>query len=253
MSNSSDSEILKNLRQLENTIINGISKVNDLLQDAWNNEDLTNLREEISQSRKKLEIARNSLQESQERSDQVCEELKSTSSRASEQKTLLSQACNEGEKLYLNLQSQQEQATNALNNLRDSIQECQQYRLEFNQAIQRIEAAENLLSELDRRYNLLLNINRNLEEIIDRLGGYQSISDLVVSIREATERLQKEQLQARTMIEEFERINRRIEGRIEEFELTQRQTQRQVDALTQAQRAPWWWPRNWWWSSRRLG
>lgn len=235
MSNSSDSDILVALEKLECIINHGILKVDSLLKDAWNNEDLKNIKEEISQSRKKLEVARNTLQQSLDQSAQVLQvlpELKSTSSSASEQRTLLNQACHEGKNLYSSLKSEEIKGRDYLNNLVASRQEYQQYKTEFDEAIRRIKTAGNILSELDRKYGLLFEIGKNVEEIINRVGGYKSISDLVVSIREATERLQEEQIQARTMIEEFELIKHK------------------VDDLIQAHRAPWWWPRYWWWKKK---
>jgi chromosome segregation ATPase len=232
MSNLSDSEVLAALEEFERIINHGISKVNNLLQDAWSNEDLKNIKEEISQSRKELEIAHITLQDSEKKSAQVLQELQSTSSTASKEQTLLNQMCSDSKELYSNLKVEEERGREFLNNLVSLIQEYQQYKTQFDVAFQRVQSAENVLSELDIKYNFLLEIKTNVSEIINRIDGYRSISDLVNSIREATERLQEEQMQARSMIAEFELIKYK------------------VDALAQAQRAPWWWPKNWWWKKK---
>lgn len=232
MSNSSDSEVLVALVEFEHIIEHGISKVNDLLQNVWNKEDLKNIKEELSQCRKELEIARITLQTSEEKSVQVLQELHSASSTASEERNLLNQVCTDSGELFLNLKAEEEKGREFLNYLVKLIQEYQQYKAQFDVAIQRVQSAENILSKLDTKYNLLLEIKTNVSEIINRIDGYRSISDLVNSIREATERLQDEQMQARSMIAEFELIKYKI------------------DTLAQAQRAPWWWPKNWWWKKK---
>lgn len=232
MTISSDSDILTALVELETMINHGVSKVENLLRQAWDNESLKQIKEEISQARQELETVRATLQKSQNWSAQCVQELNSTSSRVLEQNILLEQVCKESENLYSKLKLEEGKAKDCLNSLIASMQEHQQQKTRLDEAIRRVETAENILSELDSKYSFLFEIKNNLVEIINRIDGYDSINDLVISIREATTRLQEEQVLAKTMIEELEPIKRKI------------------DKLIQVQCIPWWWPSNWWWKTK---
>jgi chromosome segregation ATPase len=406
MSNISDSDVLKALLEFEGMINNGVSKVSNLLEKAWDNESLQQIKDEITKSRKQLEIAHTAI-------SPYLQILNIDSSRASDQSALLKKACSESINLYSKLQSQEEngrdcinsltasmqeyiqlktqfdkairelnqytnlsqqvdksinefdqlmrsnktevdnsskvmhdltlvrnelgdckqtfiqltdvekngrdclnsltdlmqeykqyktqfdkvirelnqytklsqqvdksiidfaqlmllnktevehsckvisdltlirdeleeeseetfnQLTNAekngrdcLNSLTVAMQEYKQYKIQFDKANQRLNSAENIISELDKKYNLLVEVRDSVAEIVNRIGGFNAISELLNSIGESAKGLQEEKMLYRTMIEELEPIKRK------------------VDILIQAQSAPWWWFSNWWWKPK---
>jgi DNA repair exonuclease SbcCD ATPase subunit len=264
MNNLSDSQILEALEDLQEIINHGIlqgnelvQRGNELLQDAWSHEDFRNLKEEISQARQELQIARMTLENWEEQSMQVLEKLEAACLTASQEYTGLSQLSSQSEELYLSLKEEEEERKKFQANLFKLIQKYQQLIQKYQQnktdldktyqqsktdldrvvekayrAVQKIQDSEHIISELDTKYNDLLKIKTDLEGIISRIDGYQSINDLVNSIREATKRLQEEQIQARKVIADFELMKYKVNN------------------LVQAQLAPWWWPANWWWKKK---
>lgn len=272
MSKSSDSDVLIALAELEAMINRGIAKVDGLLQEAWDNQDLKQIQQEISQARQELEKAGIVLEENQNRSTLTLQELHALEDSASKQKDLLERTHQVSINLYSDLKSEAEKGRDCLNSLVVSIKESEQYKTQFHEAIQRIEVAENILAEIDRKYDFLLEVWDNLTEIKNSIGGYDSLKDLVTSIREATEKLQEKQDLAQNAIDaqikplkyQIDLLNNSITSIREanqRLQSEQRLTQmkidaqieplkRQLDRLIQAQCTPWWLPSNWWWKKR---
>jgi predicted nucleic acid-binding Zn-ribbon protein len=185
MNNSSDSQILEALKQLEGLINSGIlqgnellRRGNELLEDAWSHDDLRNLKEEISQARQELQIARMTLEDRQEQSMQVLGELQSICLTASQKYTQLSQVCGQGEQLYLSLKGEEEERKKFQASLFKLIQKYHQLIQKYQQnktdldktyqqiktdldmvaeksyiAVEQIQDSEHIISELDTKYN----------------------------------------------------------------------------------------------------
>ena len=219
MSIQSDSELINALETLDDIINKAVSNVKELHKETWTKDSLNQIRIEIGQARQALEKSR----------DQAAQEfhaLESASFKASEKIALLKQVSSEGNYVYLKLLEQEPEGRELLNSLIKSIQDAQQSKTQFDAILQRIDFAENiLLAELDAKQELHFKLKNQMTEILNRIGGYDSVRDLVLTIRYATETLQYDQ---EFMLQEFERINRKI------------------DNLIREQRKPWWWPSNWW-------
>ena len=272
MSNSSDLEILDTLAELNEIVNNAIDKANNLLQEAWDREDIGQIKAEIDKARQELQQANIFLKESQNSSTQIIQEINAISSSASEQKNLLEQTYNASVNLYSDLKSETETGRDCLNSLATSIEQSEQYKTQFNEAVRRIETAENILSEINSQYDLLLEVWNSLTEINNSVGSYDSIKDLAISIREATKKLQQERELIKTAIaEQIEPLKHRIDMLNDSIISLQKDNQklqqeqrftrnaideqieplkRQIDRLIQAQSTPWWLPRNWWWKKR---
>lgn len=232
MSLETDSDLLKHLEDFDTLLNQGISKVQNLLQEAWDHDDLDQIRQEMSQARQELELARNMLQQSQDRSIQELQVLELASSQASEKSTLLEQISAESNDLYLRLSAQEKNGRECLNSLTDSTKYIEEGQRNLNEILQRIESAENILLRLDEKQMLLLEIKNQTAEILNQIGGYDSINGLLIAIRGATERLQQKQMLTQALLEKIESLNYKINNLITE------------------QCKPWWWPSNWWWRAK---
>jgi ppGpp synthetase/RelA/SpoT-type nucleotidyltranferase len=154
-------------------------------------------------------------------------------SESSKKEAHLRKVFDASENLYTKLKKEEEKGRSYLNSLDISIQKFQQLESHMQEVEERIKSTEKILSKLDRKSDLLVEVKQNLEEVINQMGGYRSISDLVYSLQAATLNLQGEHDKIKDILyEELAPIKRK------------------VNRLIQVQSIPWWWPTNWWWKTK---
>lgn len=233
MNATSDLEVLKSLETLEGLITGGIKKVEALLQDVWDKDTFTQIRLELVQTRDELQQSRNILIKNQHKSKQERESLESSLTEALAQRMSLKQSGSEYKQLCLEISEQAQRGQACLSSLTSSVQNAEQANTQINTALQRVEVAQQKISAVDEKYQETIKLKTQITEIVELMGDYNSFETLILSLRTATEKLQDEQVVAQT----------RLQAALEP-------TDRKINHLIMAQRAPWWWPSNWWWKTK---
>ncbi len=233
MSATTDLEVLKSLDVLEGLITSGIEKAEALHQDLLNKDTFKQLSVELSQARKELQESRNVLITSQQISKRESELLQLAVAEASAQQSSLAKSGSDSRQLHLELAEKNECGQACLSSLTSAIQRARQADSQVDASIRRIEAAGEALSEVDRKYQEIFQMKAQIVAIAGQMGDYGSFEALILSLKNATHKLEQEQAFSQVSLQNaLEPIHRR------------------VNHLITVQRKPWWWPSNWWWKTR---
>ncbi|MBV5262196.1 hypothetical protein FLX56_27830 [Synechococcus moorigangaii CMS01] len=252
-----DNDTLMALDELGKMLNQAITKAENLLAEAWDRDEIQQVMAEIAAARQTLKSANEALHDHQERGQNCLQELSSGTAKAQAIFQELKEIINQAEKIHSQLESQKETGDRYLKSLSILIRKQREYKADFDQINQTLEAAENLISVLNHKYESLLDVEAHILELLKSLDGYQSIQDLILSIQRATEKLQVEQTMAQDAIEQMVHLQEQLDHLIQTQSLNDREYQMQIEGLNeqvryliQAQSAPWWWPSNWWWKRR---
>lgn len=253
----SDNDTLVALGELGKMLNQAIAKAENLLEAAWDRDEIQQVTKEIAAARQTLKSANEALHEHQERGQNRLQELSFRTAEAQAVFQKLKEIINQAEKTHSQLESQKETGDRYLESLNTLTQKQREYKVDFAKTNQTLEAAENLISALDHKYEALVDVEAHILELLKCLDGYQSIQELILSIQAATEKLQAEQIMARDVIKQMASLQEQFDHLIQTQSLNDREYQMQIERLNeqvqyliQAQRSPWWWPGNWWWKRR---
>ncbi len=233
MKTTSDLEVSNSLETLAGLITGGIEKVEALLQDVWDEDTFVQTRTELAKTTDQLQQSRDALIENQHKSIQERESLESVMAVALAQKTSLEQSGTEYKQLCANISMQAQRGQTCLSSLTNSIQQAEQTDRQISAALQRVETAQREIIAVDQKYQAAVKLKTQIAEVVELMGDRTSFEALILSINTATAKLQSEQESAQS----------RIQAAIEP-------TDRRLNRLIEAQRAPWWWPSNWWWKTK---